>query len=330
VAQYITATVFYSLITALVVEALIRIWAIYKPSTKFKIRLLILLLPIFYWPAYNLIYPQRGGELFRHGKALLDLEQWLGLEIAGVIPLWYGLLFLLLLTTVLFLVQEVVPTVSSHLSHRSQQGHKIEEGQYPELELALNEVAQKVHRPVPQVFVVNLEAPTVYTVGAGKPALTVSSNLAEMLDKDELRGVLAHELAHLIRRDSWWGWALLLMRALMFYNPVALLTFRQLTQDNEQACDDIAVSATGKPLAFAAGLIKVFRAEKPATSTKALRERRWLYSQANAIYEHANLAAVKRRAARQLNPPPAEGLSYENFRLILVSSMLAVLLFFVV
>lgn len=279
---------------------------------------------------YYLIYPQRGSDLFRHGTALLDLDQWIKLELASIVPLSYSLLFFLCLATALFVVQEVAPMISSHLARRGHQGCKIERGQYPKLELALDEVTQKVHQPVPQVFKVNMEIPTVYTVGVLKPSLVVSSNLAEMLDEEELRGVLAHELAHLIRRDSWLGWIMLILRAIMFYNPVALLAFRQITQDNEQACDDIAVSTTGKPLAFAAGLIKVFRAENASSNAKALRRSRWLHSRVSAIYEHANLAAVKKRTARLLDSPPSRDLSHENLRLLLVSSMLSVLLFFVV
>ncbi|MDP2744726.1 MAG: M56 family metallopeptidase [Dehalococcoidia bacterium] len=328
---YMAATVFYSLVTALVVEALIRIWSIHRPSTRFKFRLLVLFLPLLYWPAFLLAFPQRQGDVFRQGAALLNLKQWLDLPVAGTMPFRYGLLLLLASTTLLFLAQELAPTLHTCLARRHrQESRRMEKGQHPGLHAALAEVSQKMGRPAPPVLVADRQAPAVYVAGAANPTLVISSHLLEALDGDELRGVLAHELAHLRRRDSWWGWALLVIRVLMFYNPVALLVSRQLVQDNEQACDDVAVSATGQPLAFAAGLIKAFQAEKPESPAKAQGRSGNLRSRASAMYDHASLATVKKRVARLLNPPPVEDSPYENIRLVVVSSMLAVLLFFVV
>jgi beta-lactamase regulating signal transducer with metallopeptidase domain len=37
---------------------------------------------------------------------------------------------------------------------------------------------------------------------------------------------------------------------LMFYNPVIMIEFRKMAQEEENVCDDIAVALTGKPEAL--------------------------------------------------------------------------------
>jgi beta-lactamase regulating signal transducer with metallopeptidase domain len=53
---------------------------------------------------------------------------------------------------------------------------------------------------------------------------------------------------------------------LMFYNPVSLLVFRRLIQDDEQVCDDITVSITKDPEALASALA-AFYSEVSAKNT---------------------------------------------------------------
>ena len=72
--------------------------------------------------------------------------------------------------------------------------------------------------------------------------------------------VLAHEMAHVRRRDNRFGWLLFALRLGSFYNPVALFVFHQISHDVERMCDAEAAAATGKPLALGSALIKVFRA----------------------------------------------------------------------
>ena len=86
-------------------------------------------------------------------------------------------------------------------------------------------------------------------------------DLIENLDDEELEAVLAHELAHLKRGDSWSALLARLARDVMFFNPLAHWIHRALEPLREEACDDLAVSITGKPLALASGLLKAWRGQ---------------------------------------------------------------------
>jgi len=49
------------------------------------------------------------------------------------------------------------------------------------------------------------------------------------------------------------------LRDLMFFTPLVFWAFRDLTAEKEKASDDFAIRLTGKPMAFAQALIKVWR-----------------------------------------------------------------------
>ena len=67
----------------------------------------------------------------------------------------------------------------------------------------------------------------------------------------EQRSVLAHELAHLIRRDGLWLKLRLLLRVLFFFQPLNFLACRRLQDIAEMQCDDWAANQlrTGEHLA---------------------------------------------------------------------------------
>jgi len=57
--------------------------------------------------------------------------------------------------------------------------------------------------PTPAVYVVPSPTPNAFTAGEGRDAvLGISPSLVRMMSRRELRGVLAHEVAHLVHRDT--------------------------------------------------------------------------------------------------------------------------------
>lgn len=65
--------------------------------------------------------------------------------------------------------------------------------------------------------------------------------LPEEVDGDE-RDAIAHELAHLARRDAWWNLARRLATAMLWPQPLAWLLSRRLEATAEEVCDDVVVS----------------------------------------------------------------------------------------
>jgi beta-lactamase regulating signal transducer with metallopeptidase domain len=76
----------------------------------------------------------------------------------------------------------------------------------------------------------------------GRPLLVWPEELLDRLPAESRRGVVAHELAHLKRRDHWVGWLLLLAECLWWWNPLFWWVRRQVRHHAEMACDAWVVS----------------------------------------------------------------------------------------
>ncbi len=77
------------------------------------------------------------------------------------------------------------------------------------------------------------------------------------LTRDELRSLLAHELAHLVRRDTWWLVVGRLLCTAFAYQPLNFLAAQQWQRAAEFICDEWAVRRTGNRLALARCLTTV-------------------------------------------------------------------------
>jgi hypothetical protein len=80
--------------------------------------------------------------------------------------------------------------------------------------------------------------------------------MVEHLDEAELEAVLAHEVAHTARRDYLVAWLATVLRDAFFYLPAGRVAYRQIQEEQEPACDDLASGVTRRPLALASALVK--------------------------------------------------------------------------
>lgn len=77
------------------------------------------------------------------------------------------------------------------------------------------------------------------------------------------RSVLAHELSHIIRRDTIWFTALALVEAAMFFQPLNRLARKHIRTLTEYSCDDWAIDKTGRSIDLARCLANVANWTKP-------------------------------------------------------------------
>ena len=129
----------------------------------------------------------------------------------------------------------------------------------PWLQALADGLADRLGVPRPRVLLRAHDGPLALTWGLWRPALLLSAWMAERLDRRELESVLAHELAHVARRDYPAVWLATVLRDAFFYLPTSWAAYRQLQREKELACDDLAVAVTRRPLALASALAKVWQ-----------------------------------------------------------------------
>lgn len=88
-------------------------------------------------------------------------------------------------------------------------------------------------------------------VALGLHEICVPDAVLTELTPDEQRGLLAHELAHLARRDPVWLDVASLMERVFFFQPLNRLARRELQRNAEFLCDDWAAERTGTGLPLA-------------------------------------------------------------------------------
>lgn len=325
--HYLVQSIVHSLIIALVVEGLLRSWRVRNPIYVSSFRLLILLLPPVTAILYQIAFPWRNSPEFRENGALFDSTRWIGDLTRGVGPLWYILFLIMLVSTILFVIQELIPTFSYHLLSRKYQTSAPVES-FPKLTKVLASLSLLTPR-MPEVLVVNHPEPIAYVPGTACTTLIISPALMDLLDEEEIEGVLAHEVAHVVRRDNWRSWIIFFMRSFMFFNPLAALIFHQVVQDTEKACDDHAVALTGKPLAFGSALIKTYKAStSPADHVEG--PAKWLAVGVTSLENRARRFIVEDRVLRIVRHHAGRETSYVSTRLALTAFSLMFLLYYVV
>jgi beta-lactamase regulating signal transducer with metallopeptidase domain len=78
--------------------------------------------------------------------------------------------------------------------------------------------------------------------------------------KEKLRAILAHETAHIARRDPLIGFLARINCALFWFHPLSWRLQRQLATSAEHACDDVAIKTIGTPRVYAEILLDIAQA----------------------------------------------------------------------
>lgn len=81
---------------------------------------------------------------------------------------------------------------------------EITEDEAPKLHRVVSRLSEKAGIPKPGVYFISDRNPNAFATGRNpeNAAIAVTNGLMEMLDEDELEGVLAHELSHVMNRDT--------------------------------------------------------------------------------------------------------------------------------
>ncbi|MFC6716152.1 zinc metalloprotease HtpX [Natrialbaceae archaeon GCM10025810] len=221
---------------------------------------------------------------------------------AGVITAYMGggLLIFALLFGGMSLVQYYF---SDTLTLRTMGAKTVSAEEYPELHASVERLSQQADLPKPKIAVVDTQVPNAFATGRNQKnaAVAVTTGLMRTLDRDELDGVIAHELAHVKNRDMMvmtiasflatvafmivrWGaffgggrnrqgggGIVVAIVASLIVWIVSYLLIRALSRYREFAADRGAAAITGKPSALASALLKI-SGEVEKVPDKDLRE----------------------------------------------------------
>ena len=77
------------------------------------------------------------------------------------------------------------------------------EQDFPELYDVVRELAVRANMPIPKVYVISNDAPNAFATGRNPKhaAVAATTGVLRILNREELAGVMAHELAHVRNRD---------------------------------------------------------------------------------------------------------------------------------
>ena len=86
----------------------------------------------------------------------------------------------------------------------TQGAQEVDEHTAPELVHIVAELAGRAGLPMPRVYIMHNPQPNAFATGRNpqNAAVAVTTGLLEMLSRDELAGVIAHELAHIKNHDT--------------------------------------------------------------------------------------------------------------------------------
>lgn len=99
--------------------------------------------------------------------------------------------------------------------------------------------------------------PVPVALGVRRPEICVPPRSLVGLAPEEQEGMLAHELAHLVRRDPFWLAFSQLVAGVLFFQPLNWVACRRMREISELLCDEWAVGRTGRPVSLARCLAEV-------------------------------------------------------------------------
>lgn len=102
-------------------------------------------------------------------------------------------------------------------------------------------------------------------VGYFKPVVLFPFAIVSGLPTEQLEMILAHEIAHVYRKDHWVNLLQSVAEIVLFYHPAIWWISSVIRTEREYCCDDIALRLTGNTLTYAKALVKLEESREAMT-----------------------------------------------------------------
>jgi GWxTD domain-containing protein len=131
-----------------------------------------------------------------------------------------------------------------------------------------------------------VDVPTV--VGWLRPAILVPVEFLTGFPFEHIEALLAHELAHIRRRDYLASLLQSVAEAVLFYHPAVWWISEQIRSERELCCDDMAVTACGDVLVYARALAQLEALQPPRLNSVVAANGGSLVSRIRRLIEPAH------------------------------------------
>ena len=180
---------------------------------------------------------------------------------------------------------------------------EVDEATAPDLVRLVGALAQRASLPMPRVYLMDNPQPNAFATGRNPQhaAVAVTTGLLNMLSRDEIAGVIAHELAHVKNhdtltmtitatiagaismlaqfgllfggnRDNNNGLGMIGTIAMVILAPIAAMIVQMaISRTREYAADELGAHISGRPDALASALVKISGAAQQIENPAAER-----------------------------------------------------------
>ena len=218
---------------------------------------------------------------------------WFGKLVGGQVGMIYALVFAGLMNFVAYFFSDKIVLAM-------YRAREVSEWEAPELHEIVERLAQRAGIPKPRVYIIPTQTPNAFATGRNPnhAAVAVTEGILRLLSREELEGVIAHELAHIKHRDTlimtvaatiagaiavladfarWFLWfgsfgrddregnanplALIAIVVAIIVLPIAAILIQlAISRTREFLADEGGAYISGKPLALASALAKLEKA----------------------------------------------------------------------
>jgi len=136
----------------------------------------------------------------------------------------------------------------------------------PAVRDALSQLAARLGVTRPVAILKSTLVQTPILIGFLRPLILAPAAVLAGLSRADLEAILAHELAHVRRHDYLINLLQAAIDTLLFYHPAVWWVSRQLRQERENCCDDVAAAICGDCRAYARALVSIEELRPPGNS----------------------------------------------------------------